>query len=684
MWWVWVVPLAGAVIILSALVFVYARLPLDLNVKQQQTSFLFDYKEKKLLAAFEAGVDRTAIEFTQMPLVLREAVMAAEDEDFYRHSGVDLMAIIRAAWANFTGGRIEQGGSTITQQYVRNVFPEVGTERTIERKIKEVLLAIKLERALPKDEIFRRYLNTVYFGQGAYGVEAAAETYFGINARDLDLAQSATLAGLISGPSLYEPVDNPELAADRRNYVLDRMVQLGFATPSEIQPILNDPVTTVDPPKGYAKSPSAYYIDYTRRWMEKHYGGRTFTGGFRIEGTLNPSWQVAARRAVAANLSLEPGTSRAALVAIDPRNGEVRAMVGGASFARQQVNLATGDGGSGRQTGSAFKPFTLMAAIEQGVSLSSVFSGPSQIDMSDRGCPGWQPGNYADSGAGTMNLVSATAFSVNTIFAQLVAEVGPESVADVAHRMGIRSPLEIEGGFVPCSITLGSLEVTPLEMTDAFSTFASGGVRHPATPVHKITAPEGRVIVENNRKGQRVLEENDVLQAIYAMKQVVTSGTGTAANDGLTFEIFGKTGTNQNASDVYFCGSVTVLTTCVWVGHPEGQIPMYGATGGQVAAPIWNDFMLAIAPELNPEEFPDPELTGEILATVPIPGPSPTVKEKEEKEEPKEEKPSPTPPPSPQATPPAPVPQPTPPPPQPSPQPTTPPPTQPAPPPPPA
>jgi membrane peptidoglycan carboxypeptidase len=573
------------------------------------------------------------------------------------------MAIIRAAWSNLTGGQIEQGASTITQQYVRNVYPEVGTEVTIERKIKEILLAIKLERALPKNEILRRYLNTVYLGKGAYGVEAAAEAYFGVNARALNLPQAAVLAGVISGPALFNPVDNPRDAIGRRNWVFDRMIEEGFITEEQAAPYRDDPIETVDPRQPWEqKRETAYFIDYTRRYLEEEYGGRTFTGGLQVKGTLNRDWQEAAVRAVDANLSLEPGTPQAALVAIDVDNGEVRAMVGGRNFARQHVNLATGDGGTGRQSGSAFKAFTLMAAIEEGISLNTTYSGPGQIDLSDEGCPGWDPTNYSDSGFGTMNLISATANSVNTIFAQLVVEVGPEKVAEVAHRMGIRSPLEV-GGDVPCSITLGTLEVTPLEMTEAFATFASGGVRHPATPVHSVKDAEGNLLEKNRPKGRRVLEEDEALQAIYAMENVVCCGTGTVANDGLSFEVFGKTGTTDDDSDVWFCGSNSEVAACVWVGHPEGRVSMPGATGGAVAAPIWNDFMLGINKYLDDvEPFPTPELSGEVIqpSIVPIPAPSPTAVEEEEPEEEPEEKPSPKP--KPTTPPPKPSPPPTPPP----------------------
>jgi penicillin-binding protein 1A len=264
-----------------------------------------------------------------------------------------------------------------------------------------------------------------------------------------------------------------------------------------------------------------------------------------------------------------------------------------------------------------------------------------------------------------MNLVSATASSVNTIFAQLVIEVGPQDVADFAHKMGIRSPLELEGGYVPCSITLGTLEVTPLEMTEAFATFASQGVRHAATPVNKIKGPNGRLLFEaEERRGRRVIEENDALQAIYAMKQVVCCGTASGAIT-VPYEVFGKTGTTDDDSDVWFCGSSTEVAACVWVGHDTGRVSMPGATGGSVAAPIWNAFMSSISADITPEEFPDPDLTGDVIQGSPVPGPSPTAVKEKEKEPKFDETVTPPPPP------PAPSPIPT------TPPPTTPPPTTP-------
>jgi penicillin-binding protein 1A len=633
---VWALPLVSGVTVLAALTFVYAKLPLDLKIKQDQTTNLYD-RDGNLLTTFDAGVDRQNISIKKMPIVLREAVIAAEDEDFYTHSGVDLIAIVRAGWSNLTGGGIEQGGSTITQQYVRNVYPEVGTERTVERKIKEALLAIKLERRLSKNQILERYLNTIYLGNGAYGVEAAAKTYFRVRTPRLNLVRSALLAGIISGPESFDPLDHPVDAKIRRDYVLERMAQLGFITEEEAAAAIHKPIKVHQPGKGYEREPAAYYIDYSRRYLQEEFHGRTFTGGLRVDGTLDPQWQNAAQTAVESHLSLEPGTPAASLVAIDVHTGEIRAMIGGPGFHKDQTNLATGDGGTGRQAGSAFKPFTLLTAIEQGISLRSTFAGPSPIDMSEFGCGDWQPQNAGGASYGTMDLVSATASSVNTIYAQLATEVGPENIAKTAHRMGIDSPLEFDDGFVPCSITLGTLEVTPLEMTEAFATFASLGIHREATPVSRVKGPQGKILEKRTAKdGKRVAEENDTLQAVYAMKQVLCCGTAAGNSPG--FDAFGKTGTTDDEADVWFCGASTEVAACVWVGHPEGRVPMPGYSGGAIAAPIWRQFMIAVHENLEPGTFPAPTFTGSPVQgevqPVPTAEPSPVPIETEEPEPP--------------------------------------------------
>jgi penicillin-binding protein 1A len=646
-WWLWAPPVVLTVAFFSALAYVYSKLPLDLDIPEAQTSFLFD-RDNEPLTTFDKGIDRRKIELEDMPGHLIQAVIAAEDERFYQHGGVSIAAIIRAAWANITGGHIEQGGSTITQQYVRNVFPEVGTERTITRKIKEVLLAIKLEHALSKNEILERYLNTIYLGEGAYGVEAAAQTYFGVHARNLDVPQAATIAGLIAGPETFDPHDNPSDATVRRDYVLDRMAQLGFITPAEVTRYEAHKVHAIEPPNPYEElGGTAYYVDYTKRWLERRYHGKTFRGGLRVRGTIDQQWQHAAEQAVRAHLSLAPGTPAAALVAVDVDNGEVRAMVGGQDFEKAQFNLATGQGGTGRQAGSAFKPFTLATAIEQHISLNSTFSGPSQIDLSDEGCGQWEPHNYGDTSYGTMNLLSATANSVNTIFAQLVVEVGPKNVARTAHAMGIKSPLEDRSGYVPCSITLGTKEVTPLEMASAFATFSTGGTRHYPTPVQMIKNRDGKVIYRNGvtaNKGKQVISKNTAWQAIFAMKHVLTEGTAAGNYPG--FPSWGKTGTTDDLADVWFCGSSSEVAACVWAGHIEGRVPMPGASGGGLAAPIWRDFMVAINGGGNTRDWPTPQLTGELLQGTPTPvaspPPAPTTEPVPTQEPTREPQPEPT------------------------------------------
>jgi penicillin-binding protein 1A len=270
------------VAVVASLSYVYAQLPLNLDIAEPQASLLYD-ADKNLLTTFDRGVDRRKIEVEDMPDHLVQAVLAAEDERFYRHRGVSFLAILRAAIANVTGGQIEQGGSTITQQYVRNVLPEVGTEQTLTRKVKEVLLSIKLEQRLPKADILERYLNTIYLGEGAYGVEAAAQTYFGKHARNLEVPESATLAGLISGPEIFDPVDNPEESTARRNYVLDRMVEMRFLSTAEAARFKSTKIRTVEQRSLYQElQGSAYYVDYTKRWLERKFHGKTFRGGLRV------------------------------------------------------------------------------------------------------------------------------------------------------------------------------------------------------------------------------------------------------------------------------------------------------------------------------------------------------------------------------------------------------------------
>jgi penicillin-binding protein 1A len=381
-------------------------------------------------------------------------------------------------------------------------------------------------------------------------------------------------------------------------------------------------------------TPAAYFVDYTRQYLEKNYGyEETFAGGLRVRMTLDMTMQRAAERAITNHLG-QPGDPDVALVALDPRTGEIKAMVGGKDFRKAKFNLATFRGGTGRQTGSAFKVFTLAAAVVKGISLRSRFAGPGKVIIDDDRCgpewDRWDPSNYSDSGSGTLDLFGATRSSVNTIFAQLVVEVGPERVVEIAHKMGIQSPLD-----PVCSITLGTEEVTPLEMTQAFATLATGGVRHYATPVRVVRTATGEVLERTTKKGTRVMDANDAWQVVAALEGVVCCGTGTAANIGVPQ--FGKTGTAEQHADAYFCGGTRLMVTCVWVGHKKARIPMtnvhgISVTGGSFPARIWHDFMAPVHQGRFVPDFPSPDFTGEIVEGKGIEvTPSPTPPKKKEK-----------------------------------------------------
>jgi penicillin-binding protein 1A len=593
-----------------------------------RTTFVYD-RDGNLLTTLHGAVNRIPIPLSDIPQSMRRAAIAAEDENFYQEQGVSIPAIIRAAWVNIIHHEVLQGGSTITQQYVKDVY--TGDERTLARKVREAIIAQKLSRKYSKNAILAKYLNEVYFGQGAYGVQTAAQAYFGKNARQLNVLQSATLAALIAAPAIFDPITHPQQAMDRRNWVLGRMVSLGYMGPKKADALKARPVHTSPP--AAAPIPAQYFLSYVTQTLEKRLGNAaTFGGGLHVRTTLDLHLQRLARTAVDSHLST-PGDPSAALVAMDPRTGEVLAMVGGRSHDKVKFNLATQ---AHRQAGSAFKPFTLTTAISQGISLLSRWNGPPSLTIDDPRCyttdpttgvyGPWDVHNYADESAGTMSLLDATANSVNTIFSQVVLDVGPDNIVTMAHRMGIRSPLQ-----PVCSITLGTQAVTPLEMTDGYATLASRGVRRWPEPIQEVQAPSGKVVMQPKGDPKRVLPQKVADLVTYALEGVIQHGTGTAANIGRPEA--GKTGTAENFQDAWFCGYTPQLATCVWVGYPKGEIPMLNVEGfpevfgGSIPALIWHDFMQKALAGVPPQDFPTPDLSGYDVnpshAVVPPPPPAP-------------------------------------------------------------
>ena len=574
-----------------------------------------------------------------IPPVLVDAVLAMEDQRFYEHNGVDSRGIFRAFWADVKGGGYVEGGSTITQQYVRLVY--TGDERTVGRKLKEAILAGRVEKELSKDEILYRYLSRAYFGSGAYGVGAAAEAYFNKKVKDLSLTEAATLAGLLSAPSQYDPRANPGEAEFQRQRALGKMVDQGRITQqqyAEAMPLrvtLADnrprvgaaPATVVQPAKALpTKFP--WYSDYVRSYLVARYGDdKVYSGGLRVETAIDPSMQAKAEAAVNEALTGTTAPLDMALVAVEPKTGLVRAMVGGRDFAKSQVNLALGScperpaaeegrpvktdgpicvagGGSGRQPGSAFKPFTLAEALEDGMSLDKTYRGPGRYTYPNCRGEGCTVSNVESGGYGSLNLKQATAYSVNTVYAQLVQDVGVKDTAEMAHRLGVtmvnaQGKLPNGEDYGP-SLTLGAAEVSPLDMAAAFGVFATRGMQYPVSPVTRVLDADGKVLEDNRtRGGKRVLEERIADQMNEVLKGVVGGGTAKAADIGRPNGTAGKTGTSENFSDAWFVGYTPELSTAIWMGYADSQKPLVNVKGlprvygGTLPAKTWHTFMSA-------------------------------------------------------------------------------------------
>jgi penicillin-binding protein 1A len=606
----------------AKLVHSYADIKVPKEPTLPETTYLYD-RNGRLITTLHAEVNRTEVPLKDISVHLQQAVIAIEDRNFYGHGGVDPRALLRAAIADIQSGEIVQGGSTITQQYVKLVF--TGGARTLSRKLKEAILAEKLNKMYTKDQILEKYLNLVYFGHGAYGAEAAAETFFGVHAAKLTVLQSALLAGLIQAPSDDDPSHHRARARARRDLVLQKMGEQGYVTPAKAAQLAQKPIKVRHSTK--VPVPSAYFVSYVSHILQQRVGSdQTFTGGLHVNTTLDWDMQQAAERAVSRYLP-DPKDPAAALVALDPRSGDILAMVGGRNFTQAKFNLATQ---AHRQTGSAFKVFTFTEAMEQHDDPHAVMSGPPHITIDDPRCfdpttnKPWDVNNYADESAGTMELNDALAESVNTIFAQLVVSVGPDNVAKLAKRMGIRSKLQ-----PVCSITLGSQSVTPMDMTVGYATLASRGVRHWPQAIRSVKAPDGEVLMRAAKTGKRVLDQNDADLVTNAMQGVIQHGTGTAANIGRPAA--GKTGTAQNFQDAWFCGFVPQLTACVWVGYPKTEDRsmenIHGFAhvfGGSIPAEIWHDFMAAALRGVRTLDFHPPAYAGydnQPERVIPLPAP---------------------------------------------------------------
>ena len=583
-----------------------------------------------LITTLHGPQNRLEVTLDRIPQILQHAVVAIEDERFYYHRGVDFRAIFRAAQHNATEGAAVQGGSTITQQLVKNTLLDSG--KTLDRKIQEASLAWQLEEHYSKDRILEIYLNTVYFGNGNYGVEAASEQYFGKPVDQIDAVQAATIAGLIQAPSQDDPVLHPDAAVARRNVVLAKMQQQGYLSEAERDagialPLGLSPTPTQD------RYPAAHFVDEVKKFVETNplFGDTQdqrdyslFSGGLRIYTTIDLNLQAAAEQAVA-DVMPDPAGPEAALVAVDPRTGYVRAMVGGRDFFGSQeaakCNLAIGCNDNsllnGRPTGSAFKPFVLAAALTQGIPLSEVIPAPGCINLDPPTGP-WHVCN-ADPGEGApggTNLVEGTVHSFNTLFAQLVLQVGPQNGVDMAKKLGITSQL-----LALPSAVLGSNNVTPLDMASAYGSFANRGVHVNPVMITKITRADGTIVFENTHTQTKAIDAPIADTVSSVLQQVIARGTGTAAQE--PFPVAGKTGTGEDYKNAWFCGYTPTLSTAVWAGFPTEEVTMSPPTtsitvyGGTWPAKIWKQFMAAAQGDAAAADFVPPPPSTTTTTVVP-------------------------------------------------------------------
>jgi penicillin-binding protein 1A len=565
-----------------------------------------------LLGSIPAERNREPVTAKDMSLWIRKATIAIEDRRFFEHNGVDIEGTARAAVANIKAGGIVEGGSTITQQLVRNLY--ISRERTVQRKVKEACLATKLDRARTKEWVLTTYLNQVFYGNRAYGIEAASRTYFSKPASKLLLSEAALLAGLTQAPSVYDPFAVPARALARRNEVLRAMLDTGVIT-SRVYRLAVAAKLDLRRGKVYDAIREPYFFGYVRDRLIEEYGPqRVRSGGLKVYTTIIPRYQRLAERAIRETLD-ERDDPAAALISLSPRTGAIRAMAAIVpNRPKNQFNLLSQ---ARRQPGSTFKTFVLSAAVEQGINPDSTYyvSAPFTYRIHPAGtCDDgswWCVKTYANDYYGWSSIRSATLRSDNSVYAQLTLDVTPEKVADVARRMGVRSQLDVKGAFVP-SIGLGSIAVSPLDIASSYATLAAEGVYSEPMAIRRVVLDDGTVDTRagwGKPKRRRAISEGTAAIVTRILEQNIQSGTGTRAAFGRPAA--GKTGTAELNVDAWFAGYTPELATAVWMGYTSAEIPLdsvhgIAVTGGSFPAEMWRLFMEPALEGREPASFPEP------------------------------------------------------------------------------
>lgn len=571
------------------------------DVRPAASSQIYDINGNEL-ANVHAEQNRVPVKIDKIPEHLKDAFIAVEDVRFYEHAGVDPKGIMRAVIANITHKGVSEGGSTITQQLAKNAY--LTQDRTMKRKVQEVFLALQLERKYTKDEILELYLNQIYFGQGAYGVQAAAKTYFGKNVEDLDLNECAMLAGIPKSPNYFSPLNNLQAAQERKGVVLDQMAKYGYISNSTATKTKAENLNLVKTQPQSDNHFASYFIDYvTQQMIEKYGADAVYQEGLKIYTTLDKDMQQAAEAAMQnlPNYSTDGSGNKqpqGALVAIEPSTGYIKAMVGGRGT--DQFNRATM---AERQPGSAFKPFVFAAALENGLTPSStVEDKPINIG-------GWQPQNYSRSFSGTVTMRYVAENSLNVPTVRIAQEVGMDKIIYLAEKMGISTFVK-EGAAndMNYAVTIGGMTkgVTPLEMTSAYGTFANDGVHVAPVAIVKVLNQKGEVLEKAEPKTEQVLKKTSANELTSMLMGVVSRGTGTRANIGRPAA--GKTGTTDNYQDAWFVGYVPDLVAGVWVGCDDNS-RMGSMTGGTTPAVIWKAFMSKVVQTMPNKNFSGSYLT---------------------------------------------------------------------------
>jgi penicillin-binding protein 1A len=586
-------------------------------VEVGQNSFVFA-ADGSLLGSIPAERNRQPVGLNQISPWAPKATIAIEDRRFYNHGALDWFGIVRALAADIQAGRVVQGGSTITQQLVRNLYIKEKSQ-TLGRKATEACLAIKLAREKSKTWILNAYMNQVYYGNHAYGIEAAAQTYFSKPARELTLNQSALLAGLPQAPSVFDPFQRPAQAIARRDEVLRAMLANGNITSSQYANAVAKRNLRLKAGRLYSHIREPYFFGYVREELQRQYGANTVrSGGLKVYTTIDPRLQRFALDAIKRTLPYSSDPA-AAIVSINPHNGAIRAMTEvSPGNPKNQVNFASS---ARRQPGSTFKTIVLTTAISQGISPSTTYlSAPFKYDPTETGScdtnppTAWCPQTYDHSYIGPTSIENATLRSDNSVYARLSLDVGPENIADIAYRLGVRTDLMTgDGAYVP-SMGLGSRVVTPMDMASVYSTLAAGGVYSKPMAIRKVILPGGKIDTEAGwgvPQRKRAVPDWVAAEVVRILEENMTSGTGVGAYFGKTSA--GKTGTTDNYADAWFCGFTPGLEATIWIGYPRGEIPMTSVHGISVSGPtfpatIWKLFMeraANLAP--FPKEFHTPK-----------------------------------------------------------------------------